>query len=125
MGDTLAGAYLKVWRKSCEMSVVNKQIVRDFLLCGGRSLTSQAAKTFGQISLFLKITAGYGFVVAEKPICSEGSLRLEDLGYCAGMAGTKALRPKENTRNIRLGSIFLPEILGNWIDFLLLLLLVK
>jgi len=106
------------------MSVVNQQIVRDFMVCGERSLTSHAAKTFDRISLFLKITAGYGFVEAEKPICSEGSLRLENLGYCAGMTGTMALRPMENTRNIRFGSIFLLGILGNWIDFLLLLLLV-
>ncbi len=96
-----------------------------FLIFRERSLTSQVAKTFDQISLFLKITAEYEFRMPKKPICSAESLRLENLGYCADKLPSLALRANENTWNIRAGWTVLSEIPENWTDFLLVLHLCK
>lgn len=102
-----------------------RQILLDAVVCGGRAPTSQEAKTFDQISLFLKITSRYRFEQPKKPICFAGSLPLENLGHCAELSASLVLMATVNMRKIRCGWSFPLKILGNWMDFFLDLRLCK
>jgi len=79
--------------------------------------TTQATKTFDQISLFLKITARYRFESPKKPICLTGTLPLENLGHCAELSVSLLLMATGGQPKIRSGWSILRKIPGNWIGF--------